>query len=69
MHWFVGVETVTFDGQLTVGSCVSLTVTVKPQLGPEAVVQVTDVVPTGKKLPDWGVHVTVPHVPVVVGAG
>jgi hypothetical protein len=46
----------------------SFTVTVKEQLGPAVVVQVTVVVPTGKNEPEAGEQVTVPHVPVVVGA-
>jgi hypothetical protein len=56
-------------GQLIAGGCVSATVTVNEQLGPEIVVQLTVVVPTGKNDPDAGVHVTVPQLPVVLGAG
>jgi hypothetical protein len=62
------VTAVTLAGHVIAGGCVSFTVTVKEQLGP-LVVQVTVVVPTGKNDPDAGLHVTVPHVPVVVGAG
>ena len=51
------------------GGCVSFTVIVNVQLGPATVVQVTVVVPTGKNEPDGGLQVTVPQVPVVVGAG
>jgi hypothetical protein len=51
------------------GGWVSFTVAVKLQLGPAVVVQVMGVVPLGKKLPDAGLQVTVPHVPPVVGAG
>ena len=51
------------------GFCVSLTVTVKEQLGPPATEQFTVVVPLGKVEPEAGVQVTVPQVPVVVGAG
>ena len=40
-----------FEGQVIVGGWVSLTLTVKLQLGPAVVVQVTVVVPTGKKFP------------------
>ena len=58
-----------FAGQVIVGGCVSFTVMVKVQLGPAAAVQVTVVVPFGKKEPEAGEQVTVPHVPVVVGAG
>ena len=55
-------------GQVITGFCVSLIVTVKLQLMPDPVVQVTVVVPTGKVEPADGVHVTVPQAPVVVGA-
>jgi hypothetical protein len=55
--------------QVTLGGSVSLTVTVNEQPGPAIVVQVTVVVPFGKKEPDGGVHVTVPQPPVVVGGG
>ncbi len=63
------VTAVTFAGQVIVGAWQSLTVTVKVQLGPAVVVQVTVVVPFGKNEPDAGVQVTVPQVPVVIGAG
>ena len=46
-----------------------LTVTVKLQLGPAVELQVTVVVPTLKLPPEAGVQVTVPQLPVVVGAG
>ena len=49
-----------------------MTVTVKVQSGLAAVPdasQETVVVPLGKNEPDAGEHVTVPQVPVVVGAG
>ena len=65
----VAVLAVLFGGQVIVGGCVSLTVTVNVQLGPAEDVQVTVVVPLGKNEPDAGVHVTVPQEPVVVGAG
>jgi hypothetical protein len=64
-----GVTTTRLVGQVIVGGCVSATVTVKLQLGPAVAVQVTVVVPTGKKEPEGGVQVMVPQVPVVVGAG
>ena len=48
-------------GHVTVGACVSLTVTVKEQLGPPATEQVTVVVPTGKVDPEAGAQVTTPH--------
>lgn len=51
-------------GQLTVGGCVSLTVTVKVQatLFPAAseALQFTGVAPSGKRLPDAGVQFTGP---------
>ncbi len=47
----------------------SFTVTVNVQVGPAVEVQVTVVVPTGNKKPEAGAQVTVPQVPVVVGAG
>ena len=56
-------------GQVIVGGCVSLTVTVKLQLGPAVAVQVTVVVPTGKNEPEGGEQVIVPQVPVEVGGG
>jgi hypothetical protein len=65
----VAVFAVTLAGQVMAGGWVSLTVTVKAQLGPAVVVQVTVVVPLAKNEPEAGVQVTVPHVPVVVGAG
>jgi hypothetical protein len=43
-------------------------VTVNVQLGPAVVEHVTVVTPFGKLLPDTGEQLTVPHVPVVVGA-
>jgi hypothetical protein len=58
-----------FAGHVIVGGCVSLTVMVNVQLGPALVVQVTVVVPLGKNEPEAGEQVTVPQVPVVVGAG
>jgi len=59
---------VTGAGQIMLGGCASLIVTVKLQLGPD-VVHVTVVVPFGKNDPLAGVHATVPHPPpVVVGA-
>ena len=46
-----------------------MTVTVKLQVGPAELVQVTVVVPTGKNDPDAGEQVIVPQVPFGVGAG
>ena len=54
--------------RLIVGACVSLTFTVKLQLGPVPVVQLTVVVPTGKNEPEAGLQLTVPQLPVVLGA-
>jgi len=56
-------------GQVTDGFWVSLTVTVNVQLAPPGSEQVTVVVPFGKNEPESGEHVTVPQVPLVVGAG
>jgi hypothetical protein len=53
---------------VTVGASVSLTVTVKLQLGPTLVVQFTVVVPTAKNEPEAGVQATVPQPLVVLGA-
>jgi hypothetical protein len=55
-------------GQVITGFWVSLIVTVKLQLSPDPVVQVTVVVPTAKVEPAAGVQVTVPQAPVVTGA-
>jgi hypothetical protein len=58
-----GVEEITamFAGQVIAGGWVSLTFTVKLQLGPAEVLQVTVVVPTGKNELDAGEQVTVPQ--------
>src|ERR1700752_3801954 len=53
--------TVMLAGQTMAGGCVSLTVTLKLQVGPAILVQVTIVVPTGKKDPEAGTQVTVPQ--------
>jgi hypothetical protein len=63
------VDLTTGPGQVIVGFSVSLTVTVKEQLCPVLVVQVTVVAPFGKNEPEAGVQVTVPQLPLVVGAG
>ena len=60
---------VTLAGQVTTGGVLSVTVTLNVQPGPAVLVQVTVVVPTGKQLPEAGLHVTVPQLPLVVGAG
>lgn len=66
---FWSVTAVTLAGHVIVGACVSLTVTVNEQVGPADAVQVTVVVPFGKGDPDAGEQLTVPQLPVVVGAG
>ena len=60
---------VILEGQEIVGFCVSTTVIVKLQLGPDVTEHVTVVVPMGKNVPEAGVLVIVPQPPVVVGAG
>ena len=52
---------VLLGGQVIEGGCVSFTVTVKLQLCGCCVVQVTVVVPFGKKEPEGGAQVTVPQ--------
>ena len=52
---------VTSCGQAIVGACVSLTVTVKEQLGTPATEQLTVVVPLAKNVPEAGAHATAPH--------
>ena len=68
-HWPAAFGTVIGTGQFATGACVSLTVTVNEHVGPLVVEQLTVVVPTAKNDPEAGVHVTVPHIPVAVGAG
>jgi hypothetical protein len=68
VHRFGSVFWVMGFGQVIVGASLSLIVTVNVQLGPAVVEQVTVVTPFGKLAPDAGLQVTVPHVPVVVGA-
>lgn len=58
--------TVMFAGHVI--AHVAVTVTVNEHDGPAVVEQFTVVVPTGNDEPEAGVHVTVPHDPVVVGA-
>ena len=62
-HWLAVFTTVILAGHTTVGNCVSFTLTVKVQVAvlPAAsvAVAVTVVVPTGKKVPDAGLVVTV----------
>ena len=47
----------------------SFTVTVKVQVGPAVVVQLTVVVPKGKNEPEAGEQVIVPQSPLAVGTG
>ena len=56
-----GAFTVMLDGQAMFGACVSLTVTLKLQVGPAGLVQVTVVSPAAKKVPEGWSHVTVPQ--------
>lgn len=56
-----------FSGQEIAGAWVSLTVTVKLQVEPEVVEQVTVVVPLAKNEPEAGKQVTVPHPGSAVG--
>jgi hypothetical protein len=65
---FCGVTRRTLAGQVTVGGCVSFTLTVNVQVVPTAAVTVTVVVPTGKNDPEAGLEVTVPQLPENVGA-
>lgn len=68
-HWPEALATTTGIGQVTIGASVSFTVTVNVHSGPFAATQFTVVVPTWKNVPDAGKHVTVPHDPVIEGAG
>jgi hypothetical protein len=64
------VTAVTFAGQVIVGGCVSLTVTVNVHMDPVELVQVTLVVPFGKNEPAAGEHITMPQAPPLsVGGG
>ena len=54
-------------GQVIVGACVSFTVTVNMQVEPLDVVTVTVVVPFGKKEPEAGLALMVPHEPDIGG--
>ena len=56
-------------GQVMTGSSTSLTETVNEQPTPLLLEQFTVVVPTGKKVPDGGLQVTIRHELVVVGGG
>ncbi len=59
-----------FAGQVIVGGCVSRIVTVKLHVCVgSVVVQVTEVVPTGKNEPETGEQVVVPHIPPVDTGG
>src|SRR5712691_7694308 len=62
------VESTRFVGQVIVGFCLSSTVTVNEQLPPFVVMQLTVVVPTGKKEPLVAVQVTGPQLLLAVGA-
>jgi hypothetical protein len=65
---FEAVKALTLLQPASTGASLSLIVTVNEQLGPAVDVHVTVVTPFAKLLPDTGLQVTVPHIPVVVGA-
>lgn len=50
-----------------IGGLAGVTVTVKLQVAPSVLLQVTTVLPTGKVEPEVGLQVTVPQLPEVVG--
>jgi hypothetical protein len=64
LHWPAEAGTTMLPGHVTVGGCVSMTVTVKeqPAVFPtaSATLQVTVVLPTAKVEPDAGEHTGVP---------
>ena len=62
------VDTVTGSGATMVGLSVSLTVTVRLQLGPAVVELVTVVLPTGKNAPEGGLLKTTPQLPLETAA-
>lgn len=63
----VVVEVVMLPGQVIRGGWLSTTVTLNEQDVPAVAMQVTTVVPTGKKLPGAGEQVTVPQIPAPGG--
>jgi len=66
---FAFTERVLFEAQaVIVGGDDATTVTVKLQVGPWLLVQVTAVAPAWNVEPDGGSHVTVPQSPLVAGA-
>ena len=68
LHWPASLDWMIFAGHVSTGACASLIVTVKLQLGDAPAVQVTVVTPLRKVDPETGEQVTVPQLPVVVGA-
>src|SRR5258707_725693 len=60
-RWFGGQRLMTLPLSVMVGLSVSFTVTLKEQLGPAELVQVTAVIPTAKKEPEGWSQVTVPQ--------
>jgi hypothetical protein len=61
--------TILFEAQVVIaGGAAGTTVTVKLQLAPAVLLQVTGVAPPGNVEPDAGEHVTVPQEPLVVGS-
>ena len=66
---FESTGTDVFEAQVVItGAAVGTTVTKNSQLGPPLTVHATVVVPAGNVEPDGGLHVTLPQVPLVVGA-
>jgi hypothetical protein len=66
---FASTEMVLFEAQVVIiGGAGAETVTVKLQLGPSLLVQVTAVEPATKVEPEGGVQVTVPQLPLVAGS-
>ena len=61
-------DRVLFAAQVVIVGAADVTVTLKLQLPPCELLQVTEVVPTGKVEPDAGVQETVPQFPLVVGS-
>src|SRR5262249_55985979 len=53
-------------GQVITGGVLSTTVTVKEQFAPPGSLQLTVVAPTAKQVPDGGMQVTVPQVPLII---
>src|SRR5262249_59330722 len=63
------VDWLTFAGQVMLGACTSLTVTVNEQLSSEADSQLTVLAPTLKNEPEDGEQLTLPQPPTAPGDG